>query len=263
MGTLTRSGAGLLIEPAGIDRPDIVAHIEGLIERHGFLVLKGALRSVSDAVEFMGQFGPINEASTRKDGAVMVEDQDGAEVFRSRSALPLHKDGVLTGLDVLLVGIYCVSFEQVTGGRTYISDAMRALAGVPAEYVSILRENGLEGMAVDNTGYYRREYEGAWHPFPAFKGKPGKEKTLNIGLPAAQGEPASWLVRVANVDPPLSDRILASLRSCLLNAEYTYFHDWAEGDILLMDNYQVLHGREAWNGRKRQLANIQVLSRPG
>lgn len=261
MNTLTTSGAGVVIEPGRVAGPGLPEYLRSLIEQYRFVVLKQAFASVNAAVDLLHQFGPVNEAAMRKDGTVIVEDKDEAEVFRSRFALPLHKDGLLTGFDVVLVGIYCVTFEQIVGGRTYVSDANKALADVPPEYVSALRENGLEGMAVDASGYYRSEYQGVWHHFPAFKAKPGRQETLSIGLPAAEGEPASWLVRVAKVERDLSDKILSSLRACLLAEKYTYFHDWEEGDILLMDNYEVLHGREAWDGRRRQLANIQVLAK--
>jgi len=261
---LIQSGAGVSIEASGGLGPAFVNELSELLNEFRFVVLKNGPKSLEDAVELMRQFGPINEAETRKQGAVMVEDklEDEAEVFRSRFALPLHKDGVLTGFDVVTVGIYCAAFTEVEGGRTYVSDAMRALAEIPPEQVESLRSNGLEGMAVDSTGYYREEYEGVWHPFPAFKAKAGCEPTLNIGLPPEEGEPASWQVRVAGVEKEESDAILGSLRRWLLADEYTYFHDWKEGDLVLMDNYQVLHGREAWSGRARQLANIQVLSAP-
>ena len=67
-------------------------------------------------------------------------------------------------------------------------------------------------------------------------------------------------MRVPGVDPALSDAVMASLRAALLHEECTYWHEWQEGDLLFMDNYAVLHGREAFEGRRRRLANIQVLA---
>lgn len=258
--TLTPSGAGALLEPDGLDEPGFVADTLRLLERQRFCVIRGALPTAADAVATLRRFGPINEAKTRQDGAVIVETQGDDEVFRSNGALPLHKDGLLTGFDVILVGIYCVHFQEVSGGRTYVSDANVALRELPPEDVETLRSNGLEAMAVDASGYYREEFESVWHRFPAFKARPGRAPSLSMGLPHAAGEKESWRVRVADVTRAESDRILAALRDAFLNANYVYYHDWREGDLLLMDNYAVLHGREAFEARRRALANIQVLS---
>jgi len=259
MGALTRSGAGLVVGLADLlrlDRPSLLR----LLDEHRLVVVKRAFSTLPEAVDFLGRFGPVNHASTRVDGAVVVEDKGGAEVFRSQAALPLHKDGVLTGFDVAVVGIQCLAFQEVTGGRTFVSDAVRALPRVPPADVAVLREHGIEAMAVDNTGYYRPEFAGTWSRFPAFRARRGREPSLNIGLPHAAGEPESWRVRVADVPADVSDRVLSSLRRALLDEECTYFHDWDEHDLLLMDNYAVLHGREAFTARSRRMANIQVLA---
>lgn len=190
----------------------------------------------------------------------MVEDQGEGEVFRSSCALPLHKDGGLTGFEVRLIGIYCVAFRQVDGGQTYVSDAGRAMKGFPAEDEALLRKHGCEALAVDDTGYYRSDFSGRWHPIPAFRDLPQGGTTLRIGLPHTPGEPESWRIRVRDVDSEISDRIFANLRACLLDPEYTYHHAWQEGDLLLLDNDSVMHGRDAFTAERRALANIQVLA---
>ena len=259
METLTRSGAGVLVRPRALPHPAFTDELGALLARYRFVLVRGALPEQRDAVGLMSRFGPINNASTRSDGAVVVETRDDDEVFRSSAALPLHKDGLLTGFDITLVGIYCIDFKGITAGRTYVSDANRALERMPPEHVALLRENGIEGMPVDNTGYYKAAHM-LWHPAPAFRARPGEPPTLNLGLPHAPGEPESWRVRVAGVSEARSDEVMRSLRAALLDEDYTYFHDWQEGDLLVMDNYAVLHGREAFEGQKRRLANIQVLA---
>lgn len=258
--TLTPSGAGVLLEGLDPERPADFDEIQAQLERHRFVVLRGAIPDMEHAVATMRRFGPINEAKTRDEGAVLVEDQGQAEVFRSNQPLPLHKDGLLTGFDVLTVGIYCVAFDEVEGGRTYVSDANLALERMDPEEVEILRVNGCEGQAVDATGYYRPEWNDRWMRAPAFQARPGKEPTLGLGLPHAPGEPESWRIRIAGVPEEDSDRILLHLRQALLDPHYTYYHVWQPGDLMLLDNYQVLHGREGFTAKRRALANIQVIA---
>ena len=139
---LTASGAGLLLEKEDASDPGFQDRVRALLDSHRFVVVRAAHARLQDAVETMRRFGPINEAKTRTEGAVLVEAKGDQEVFRSNAALPLHKDGLLTGFDVLLVGIYCVAFEDVRDGRTYVSDANLALRELPPEDLTLLRENG-------------------------------------------------------------------------------------------------------------------------
>lgn len=258
--TLTPSGAGLMLEGLYPEREVEFELIQGLLEQYRFVILRGSTPDLEQAVTTMRRFGPINEAKTREEGAVLVEDQGQEEVFRSSFPLPLHKDGLLTGFDVLTVGIYCVAFEEVQDGRTYVSDANLALERMDPEEVEILRRNGCEGQAVDATGYYRPEWNDRWMRAPAFQARPGKQPTLGLGLPHAPGEPESWRIRIADVPAETSDRILLHLREALLDPHYTYFHAWQPGDLMLLDNYQVLHGREGFQAKRRALANIQVIA---
>jgi alpha-ketoglutarate-dependent taurine dioxygenase len=260
----TRSGAGILLDARDVgplDAPDLGERLEDWLHAHRFAVLRGVLRDPGEAVALLTRLGPVNHAETRKDGAVLVEAERDDEVFRSNHPLPMHKDGILTGFDVWYVGIHCVEHLDVTGGRTYVSDARRALERMDPADVALLHEHGVEGMAVDRTGYYRAEYEGTWHRVQAFRARGDELPGLHLGLPHAPGEPESWRVRVADVEPAVSDRVLGRLRSALFDPDHVYYHEWREGDMLLMDNYAVLHGREGFTGRRRRLANIQVLAR--
>src|SRR5690606_7723965 len=55
----------------------------------------------------------------------------------------------------------------------------------------------------------------------------------------------------------------ASLRSALYAPEAFYAHAWLTGDIVISDNYTLLHGREAFkSGAPRHLRRVHVLSDP-
>src|SRR5262245_268819 len=258
--SLTQSGAGVLVEDPDVKAPGFPDRMRALLERHRFALLRGGLPTLQDAIDAMRRLGPLNEAQARREGALIIEAGADEEVFRSHGALPLHKDGLLTGFDVAIVGIYCVQFRDVVGGRTLVSDVHAALEEVPAADVELLRRQGLDGLAVDNTGHYRSDFASDWHHFPAFRTRPGNETRLSLGLPHAPGERESWRVRVAGVSPEESARVLGALRRAFLDERYLYVHDWREGDLLLMDNDVVMHGREAFEATSRRLANIQVLA---
>ena len=258
MKPLIPSGAGRLLLPDGRATDELAAEAAQLVRDHLFVVIPGLTNELDEALSFLRKFGPLNEIEVRDKGVLTLDARDD-EVLRSKDALPLHKDGLLTNVDARLVGIYCVDFQNVEGGRTYISDWTQAISGIPDAYLTILRENGFEGMAVDDTGYYQKE-SAKWHHFPAFIVNGDGEVCLHIGLPHKDGETEGWRVRIPGVPEELSDKILRTMIDVFEEKDHTYFHAWSEGDMLLFDNYKVLHGREAYRGGPRLLANIQVLS---
>jgi alpha-ketoglutarate-dependent taurine dioxygenase len=263
MESLTASGMGKRLGRAERAILGDSTALSAELRTHGCLVIEQAFATMEEAVALLGTLGPINDAPTRRDGAVLVEARQNEEVFRSSAALPLHKDGILTGFDVTAVGIYCMAFASVKGGRTFVSDAVSALEVIDSEHMRLLQQYGMEARSVDRPGYYCEEFQDGWTWFPALRARPGESETLNIGLPHEPGERASWQVRVAGVPEAKSDEILCELKGALLREERVYYHAWECGDLLLMDNYRVMHGREAFCASRRVLANIQVLATQG
>jgi alpha-ketoglutarate-dependent taurine dioxygenase len=192
----------------------------------------------------------------RRQGAVLkLDGSKKEEVLLGEGFMPLHRDGALMGTDVAVVGIFCVEHQDVSGGRTFISDIEGATREVPREYLDLIREKGIEGRPVDR--YYTKAAD-AWHWIPGFIDVGGKSY-LNVGFPYRAGEKASWLVRIPGVDDARVQAIFEEMRAVLMSERYCYYHEWKEGELLLLDNRRTLHGREAFRGR-RSLANIQVLA---
>jgi hypothetical protein len=244
---LTASGAGRRVAPRADSIPPDGATLRAWLDEHRFLVVRDAARDVEGARAWLAQLGPLIEHERRKAGVLQLDgSKDASEVLRGCAGMPLHKDGLLMGLDVPFVGIFCERFRQVQDGRTRICDAQAALA--------LLRENGIEAQAVD-TDYYLKE-GGTWHPLPAVIDTP-EGPSLNLGLPYDADDRPSWRVRIAGVDEPTSDEALGRLRAVLHDPRFTYRHAWSEGDLLLLANHRVLHGREPYRG-DRALANLQA-----
>jgi taurine dioxygenase len=66
--------------------------------------------------------------------------------------------------------------------------------------------------------------------------------------------------RVLNVSGSLSEELLNKLWSVALAPENIYAHKWEVGDLLIWDNYAVLHGRRDYNPKyTRQLRRMCVL----
>lgn len=248
---LTGSGMGRVLET---DEPDPDG-LAALIAEAGFVVLRGACRALGDANRVMSGLGPLVKHDKRKDGVLELDGtKDEEEVLRGREFMPLHADGLGMGIDVRIVGIFCQEFRSVRDGRTFVSDTAGALPALPAETRAVLAERGIELQPVD-TSYYTIPGD-RWHCVPAIVDGP-RGPALSMGFPYRPGRRASWRARLPGLPAEESDQRLFELEALLLDPRYAYFHDWVEGDLLLIDNKSCLHGREAYEGQ-RTLHNLQV-----
>ena len=58
-------------------------------------------------------------------------------------------------------------------------------------------------------------------------------------------------------------RVHQTLRESLYAPENFYAHEWQEGDVVVADNFSLLHGREAFETKApRHLRRVHVLSNP-
>ncbi len=254
---LTPSGKGARIGDRRVTDFS-VAEIRDLLARHDWLAFEDHPVTTDEVVEFMGRFGTLVH-NDRRQGAVLNIDaskKDEGEVLLGEGFLPLHRDGALMGTNIALVGIFCVEYKNVTGGgRTFISDIDNACKDVPAEILDVIRDKGIEGRPVDR--YYLKPSD-TWHWIPGFAEVDG-HSYLNVGFPYRPGEQASWLLRIPGVDDDRCQEMFETMRAILMSERYCYYHEWDEGDLLLLDNRRLLHGREAFKGQ-RALANLQVLA---
>jgi (5R)-carbapenem-3-carboxylate synthase len=254
---LTPSGRGALITDRRVTDFS-VEEIRDLVARFQWLAFKKNPVSRDEIVDYLGRFGELVR-NDRRDGPILTLDaskKDEGEVLLGEGFMPLHRDGALMGTNIAMVGIFCVEYQNVTGGgRTFISDIENGVKEVPAEYLDIIREKGIEGRPVDR--YYIKAAD-KWHWIPGFLELEGKS-FLNVGFPYRKDEKPSWLVRIPGIDEALSDRIFETLREALMSEKYCYYHEWNEGELLLLDNRRTLHGREAFKGQ-RSLANLQVIA---
>ncbi len=256
--TLTASGMGARITDRRIT--DFSAtEIRELVARYRWLAFTGNPVSVDEMIDYLPRFGPLTE-NDRRQGPVLKIDaskKDEGEVLLGQGFLPLHRDGVLMGYDIELVAICCAEHQDVRGGRTFITDIENGCKEVPAEILELLHERGIEGRPVDR--YYTKPSD-TWHWIPGFTELDG-QRWLSLGFPYRPDEKPSWLLRIPGVDDARTQEIFELMRAVLMSETYCYYHDWQEGDVLLLDNRRTLHGREAFTGGPRRLANLQVLAR--
>lgn len=259
---------GLLIEArdstASVQELE-VEELRAHFRRENFLVLRG-FRSFSGAEDFAAWCEGFGEISVWPFGKVLelVERNNPEDHIFDNNYVPLHWDGMYRPQVPEYQIFHCVQAPGTSqGGRTTFSHTAKALESVPA------KTRALWGKV---TGSYQRKMEFYdsktispildRHPTrgfdvirynePPIAGRKGMKEFVNPPLLEFSGASESEIVEVHR-----------TLRAALYGKDAFYAHEWRVGDIVINDNYTLLHGREAFETKApRHLRRVHVLGSP-
>ena len=184
-------------------------------------------------------------------------DGEQGRIIQGRGSMPLHSDGLLASRRVDIVLLYCVDCRDARGfvGATIVSDQKRGLEFVDSEIADMLATTGLE-YRIGERDYFTTLPD-EWYCIPAVVERWGRTY-LRLGLRYSPDTPAAWEVRVPDVSEAESRAILDHLELALTRDDVLYQHSWETGDLLLINNYTTLHGRN-WFTSQRWLLNGQIV----
>jgi len=233
-----------------------------LFLRHQLVLLRGfntfeTAETFSDYCERWGEisiwpFGKVLE---------LVEHDNPSDHIFDHSYVPLHWDGMYRPYVPEYQIFHCVRAPlSGYGGRTTFSNTILALKSAPAD---------LKEFWYRVQGEYRRKMEFydsktvspivAKHPFRDFSVIRYSEPAL-----ADRGRlvnpPELHFKGVAREE---LESFHQNLRSVLYSPKNFYAHEWKDRDIVITDNFSLLHGREGFISKSpRHLQRVQVLSNP-
>jgi len=260
------------IEPFGLllkaDRPDHdirdldVDLLRQLLWRERLLVLRG-FRTFADAESFSGYCERWGEISVWPFGKVLelVERNNPEDHIFDNNYVPLHWDGMYRPQVPEFQLFHCVRAPRPgQGGRTTFSNTLLALENAPASVRSLWERA---------TGHYQRKMEFYdsktvspivdSHPLRGFS-------VIRYNEPPREGfgdflNPPT--LEFTGLDHEELSELHRSLRDALYSPSCFYAHEWQEGDLVVADNFSLLHGREAFETKApRHLRRVHVLSDP-
>jgi alpha-ketoglutarate-dependent taurine dioxygenase len=255
---------GALIEPGNgpthVKNLDLGA-LRELFDQHHILLLRGftGIGEADDLVDFSERWGEVAVWPFGKVLELVEQEQPKDHIF-DHTYVPMHWDGMYRPEVPEIQIFHCVQAPgKQEGGRTVFSNT--------PEVIRLASQEDREKWA-KVTGVYERKME-FYHSktvAPLLDEHPIKKiPVLRYCEPPMQ-EDEGFLnhpeMSFEGIDDDLGGFLKAFQRQ-LYAEEVIYAHQWETGDIVVSDNYTLLHGREAFSsGAGRHLRRVQVLGHP-
>lgn len=245
MQVLTEGGAGRLVEADG-HAPDRLARVllDAAVDG-GFSLARGLSLTNDDFTRLVTSAGSTAEHRFGTGSAELLEldaDPDPAKIVTGRAPLPMHTDGAIVGTHPSFIILYCKAVEQDPGmGETVLCQQRSLLDGLPSHLLDLFRRDW-EYYTFDASHF--PAVAGRWvATAPSVLGRDDRP-VCNIAMPFEEADPnPGWKVRLSGMDEQAGAALLAELATAIRAASGYYVHRWEPGDLLVLDNDRVLHGR--------------------
>lgn len=237
-------------------------HLRPLFLQEQLILIRGfdTFKNSEDFADYCESWGEVSLWPFGKVLELVEQDNPEDHIF-DNSYVPLHWDGMYRPQVPEFQIFHCVAAPLAgQGGRTTFSNTLLALKHASAETKALWNKV---------TGTYQRKmaFYNSKTASPIINKHPHKDFSV-IRYNEPPTEEKGHLV-----NPPIlefsgihGDELEAfhhSLTKALYNASNFYAHEWLPGDVVIADNFSLLHGREAFISKSpRHLQRVHVLSNP-
>lgn len=256
---------GQLIRPqvSGASLPGFSADLRQRLLTERLLVWRGFAPFTEQATlaEYARCWGPLLEWSFGNVFEV-VEQPAAANYLFTSGSVPFHWDGAFAAQTPWLQLFQCVEAPGVdAGGETLFCDTARAWNAASDSMRARWQEVEFE-YATEKVAHYggriRARLAGS-HPLTGDSvlryNEPANATTASLNTPE---------VTPLGIQGPAAEQLLSELRTVLYNPAWCYAHSWMPGDLLLADNFVLLHGRQPYRTRTpRRLWRVHILPGEG
>lgn len=232
------------------------------VDREQLIVLRG-FDTFQDAESFATYCERLGEISIWPFGKVLelIEQENPEDHIFDNSYVPLHWDGMYRLQVPELQVFHCVEAPLPGhGGRTTFSNTRRALQYASPEIKTLWSK--VTGSYQRNMEFYNSKTVSPIidkHPYKDFSvirynEPPSENKGHFVNPPELE---------FTGVSLEELDVFHHSLQEALYADSNFYAHEWQKGDVVIADNFSLLHGRETFISKSpRHIQRIHLLSNP-
>ncbi|HEX8369607.1 MAG TPA: TauD/TfdA family dioxygenase [Pyrinomonadaceae bacterium] len=247
-------GAVIRSNRRGIELSEISAPVlKQLINEHRLIALRGfAPLPGAGLPEFCSSLGEILEWEF---GAVntLVTKDDAQNYLYTNRAVPFHWDGAFINKIPRYIFFHCdIAPSPNQGGETLFCNTVRLLELAPPE-----KYEKWERITITYTTEKIVHYGGAFSSPMISRHPLGGEKILRYAEPVTDLNPVE--LEIEGIAEEAREEFLQDMQRRLRDKNVCYRHQWRDGDIVIADNFALLHGRRAFEqnaGRRIRRVNI-------
>lgn len=255
---------GVLIEPTSIHSINAlnIEDLRQLFWQEQLIVLRGfnTFKNSEEFADYCEAWGEISLWPFGKVLELIEQDKPEDHIF-DNSYVPLHWDGMYRPQVPEFQIFHCVAAPLPDqGGRTTFANTLLALKNASAETLALW--NKVTGCYQRKMEFYNSKTVSPIinkHPYQNFSvlrynEPPSEEKGRFVNPP---------LLEFSGIHCEELDEFHLSLQNALYDPNNFYAHTWQRNDVVIADNFSLLHGREAFISKSpRHLQRVYVLSDP-
>jgi alpha-ketoglutarate-dependent taurine dioxygenase len=244
-------------EPGTDLRAVPVTALDRLVVAAKVVVLRGfRLLDKADLVDYCQDWGEI---LTWDFGAVLdlVIHEDPRNYLFGRGDVPFHWDGAFAGRTPRFFLFQCVRAPAAGGGgETVFSDTTEVISQAGDELLRRWEQVEIT-YRTDKVEHYGGQTTAPLLSTHPTTGAP----VLRYAEPLDPSRYRNPLfLTLSGVAAEDAEPLMADLSDRLRRPDVCYHHQWCDGDIVVVDNNALLHGRNAFHGdASRHLQRIQVI----
>ena len=224
------------------------------IDNHRVIILRGFAALAGEQLpKFCLQLGEILEWDFGAVNDLRVQPEARNYLYTNRE-VPFHWDGAFAGRVPHYIFFHCdVAPAPDSGGETLFCDTSLLLAQAPLE-----RRKLWERTTITYTTEKIVHYGGTFsspiicsHPLTG-------DEVLRFAEPVADLNPVQLYIK--GIPDQAQAAFLKDMHERLNDDDVCYRHQWQAGDVVIADNYVLLHGRSGFKeNTKRQIRRVNIL----
>ena len=237
-----------------------IAELKLLFDKHQLVILRNFI-GFTNKEEFSSYgdlWGKVNLWPFGKVLELIQQDSPKDHIF-DHSYVPMHWDGMYRPEIPEYQIFQCIKApSRLEGGRTVFANSINILKNAS--------ESQLKTWRLVTATYRRRmEFYNSVTSSALITGHPYKPyEVLRFNEPhfANQGQLVNPpQLEIRGISDDQVDAFYIGIKKALYAPENTYAHSWQDGDIVIADNFTLLHGREAFHqNSRRHIQRIQISS---
>lgn len=231
-----------------------VAELRTWVREHRVVVHRGFAPPEGEALpRFSGtlgeilswEFGAVNELKPRA---------EAKNYLYTDHAVPFHWDGAFAGRIPHYIVFHCEDAPPPGGGgETLFCDTIRLLERVGPEQRERWKRVSIT-YSTEKVAHYGGSFSS-----PMLETHPEtRREIVRFAEPVEDLNPVR--LQIDGISAEEQARFLREMRALLRDPGLCYSHVWRPGDVLIADNFALLHGRNAFrNPERRSLRRVNVL----